>query len=282
MYVVALVLIRVVYSLADAMKMRIVLQENVMRKLIVILCLLAMGSTTMAYFEDFESYTPAIIGANGYAITNPGTYDDVLDAGFTDEVTNAYISTGLGSNSSNVVEVWGNAWARLDLAPADRFVAGTMSLDFTMRSKYADPGPDGHSSLHLYMADSAYPGGSLVNVQIIQAAGVGSAAGYDVLDITNGTTLATDVATRIDGWHSLSIDFDADALTYDIFLDATPIGSGIAFLGFQFELTRISIINDNNYVMQWDNLSVTPEPATMALLCLGSLMLRRRKKVVAS
>ena len=252
-----------------------------MKKLLILLCVLVIGSPAMAYFEDFESYTPAIIAGDGYTITNPTTYDDVVDAGFENTGNDAYIAVGLGTNTGNVVEAWGNAFATLLLPEAEQYNAGTLELDFTMESTYANPGPNGYTALHLYMADVDYTGGLIANLQIVQWAGAGTAAGYDVVDKSGTgpfTVLATDIATRTDGWHSLKIDFTTGVGgAYDVKIDNTSIASGVSNFGFQNELSRVTIVNDASYVMQWDNLSITPEPATMALLALGGLMIRRKK-----
>ena len=82
-------------------------------------------------------------------------------------------------------------------------------------------------------------------------------------------------------YKNLTIDLDAGANTIDYFYDGALIYSSVAgvFAGTSFEQTVL--LSDNFHIGDtgdFDNLNVTPEPATLALIGFGALALIRRRR----
>lgn len=102
-----------------------------------------------------------------------------------------------------------------------------------------------------------------------------------VLDDT-GLGLAfedTGVAWTPGVYKNLTIDMDPGANTMDYYYDGSLIWSSVAGVYAGTAMEQVVILSDNWHFGEsgdFDNLSVTPEPASLLLLVLGALAIRRR------
>ena len=84
------------------------------------------------------------------------------------------------------------------------------------------------------------------------------------------------------GWHDLSISYTGSSYVYSIdgttvYTDNTVSTPGNGDL----QTTFLEAFNfgDSNYSVNWDNLSVVPEPGTIGLLGSGLMLLARRRRM---
>ena len=237
-----------------------------MKKLVTVLCILAIGSMAIADFtEDFEAMVTLDL------IVSPW-------GGGSTAAQTGELRAGVGTNTSNVFSGGYNKWLWLDVPEASQYAAGSVEFDFTMECWYAGAAPVGYPGIHFYATDDDHTDGSIANIRIHQDPGVGG-DGFDLQDVTNDQYLLTDfVDSTGTGWFTLRLDFDTGTSTYDLYLDDDLKASDVAFLGSnEVELNRVAWNNDWGYYPHIDNVSVIPVPATMALLALGGLLIRRKK-----
>ena len=112
-----------------------------------------------------------------------------------------------------------------------------------------------------------------VRIYIEEYAGGGNTL-YDPL-APNGVTILNDIG------FNMNIVLDMDNDTADIYanndlIHSATIGAGEDYLGLQFRT-----VSGGNWIGQFDNISIVPEPATVALLgggLLGLLLKRKRLK----
>ena len=256
---VLVLVIRVAYAPVDAAENSDFLSKRrrrkEMKKFITVLCILAISSSAMAFFEDFEAMVTSDLDVSPW--TQQGTND-------------AVITTGLGTNTSNVLQIgYLNGALRYIPAEADQFSVGTLEFDLNMNG----PAPT-YPSLYIYTADDDTA--NLHNYMRIHSE---TGAGGDDLDLYDNATssvVLTDFMSR-DDWVKITIDFDCDTDTFDFSVDDVLLLDDQAAWGDAAEINRISFNNANGYYAQMDNLSLVPEPATIALLGLGGLLIRRKK-----
>lgn len=94
---------------------------------------------------------------------------------------------------------------------------------------------------------------------------------------------ATGVPIQYDKWVEVSVDIDLTANTCEIFYDGVSVAAGTWTTGV--EPTNIQVMDIFPIpgdiaasAIYYDDISLTPEPATMALLGMGGLMMLRRRR----
>ncbi len=140
---------------------------------------------------------------------------------------------------------------------------GTSNPVTNMLSLYGDAGTNNPNAFTDYLQLGVvpfYPAGS---------------QGYGWRTASNGINNASPATARKQGWTLLAID--ADALTSGgqvrFYIDNTLVGTGSRAAGVDLRWVRLGN-NSKSYENFWyDDLSVTPEPASALLLGLGGLAL---------
>ncbi|MFQ5423376.1 MAG: PEP-CTERM sorting domain-containing protein [Phycisphaerae bacterium] len=150
--------------------------------------------------------------------------------------------------------------------------------------------PVGPSSLTVDVAISA-AGGADYDI-VVQAPSQGflsarvkfSWQGHILVLDNPGTGLSfvdTGVTWNVGTYTNLTINIDPVANTIDYSYGGTPIYSGVAGVFAGTTMEQVVLFSDNwnlTDVGDFDNVSMVPEPATLAMLGLGGLCLVRRRR----
>ena len=91
-------------------------------------------------------------------------------------------------------------------------------------------------------------------------------------------------AVSINTWYDIRVEADWDTQTFDLFLDGSPIGNHAFNYDYSSDIVNsMHAVNWSGYGnagagnLYLDDVSLTPEPATIALLLFGLPLLRKRK-----
>ena len=139
---------------------------------------------------------------------------------------------------------------------------------------FYDTGQDDTYGAILASPTSQGDPGGVVEVGLFPWGGGGS-TGYSYYDASGDWARKNSGIERSEGWHKVDIIFAASGGA--IYLDDTPLVTGSA------NLTSAATLWVGNpwagaNPMYFDDVSVVPEPATVALLGLGGLALIRRRR----
>jgi len=207
-------------------------------------------STSQAdYLTDFEGWVTADLDVAPWSTVGS---------------PNVVITTGLGSNASDVAQVGGNGFAWLEPAVADQFALGTLAFDLLMSG--VSPG---WPALTLILSEDPAGGGGGVQAVYLRIASEPGAGGDDldlfIFDpgLQTGSVVLQDFLAR-DVWAHLRIDFDAVADTYDLYVDGALEINNREFWGNVTKVNRISWNNPVGYYAQIDNVDLADVPAPSA------------------
>ena len=197
-------------------------------------CVMAIGATARAdYSTDFEGWVDA----------------DLEVAPWGAGLPNGTIVTGLGTNTTDVVQLGGTQWAWYEPAVADQFAQGLLEFDVLMN------GIAGYPNLYLYVADDDLaPAGVAIHWRISQESGVGDDR-MDLYDYGAGAVILTDFMSKND-WVNFKIYFDAAADAYSFHVDGVLQFRGQAFRAAVDDIDRIAWTNGVGYYVQIDNLNL--------------------------
>jgi len=232
-----------------------------MKKILGMLCVMIVGSTAMGdYVADFDGWVSTDLDVAPWQRVGPNVI--VGD------------TPNLGLNPTDRVQIGGSSFAWLEPEEADQFAQGTLEFDL-MLSGIAPGWPN----LILYLSDDDV-GAQGVWLRIASETGAG---GNDldlfVYDpgVSSGSVVLTDFMTR-DAWYTMKIDFDLIGESYDVSLDNSIVLNDEPVWGAVPEINRIAWQNSVGFYTQIDNVSLIPEPGSLALLGIGAFLLTRFRK----
>jgi len=145
---------------------------------------------------------------------------------------------------------------------------GTSNPVTNMLSLYGDSGTNNPNAFTDYLQLGVvpfYPAGS---------------QGYGWRTLAGGINNASPATGRKAGWTHLAIEADAlsDGGQVRFYIDGTQVGTSVRTPGVNLRWVRIGN-NSKSYENFWyDDLRVTPEPATACLLAFGGLAVLRRRR----
>ncbi|MBN1796913.1 MAG: PEP-CTERM sorting domain-containing protein [Sedimentisphaerales bacterium] len=235
-----------------------------MKKLVLILLFVGFTAVSQAVLvDDFESY------ATG-SIVSPWVEEAAGVAAIEDDAGNQYLT--YGDDSGDWRHVYRPAGVNLETTGSFSFdvqVDGEVGLDHAMGMTNVDA-PNWYSNY-----------GPYVRVTDDTAA----QAGVVSLDTRDGGGFVDDIATLTVGQtYTILLDIDMSGTgTFDIYVDG-----GLVYSNAGFRNTDTANALDNVLLMSGtsteekavriDNINVTPEPMTVALLGLGGLAVFRKRK----
>lgn len=212
----------------------------------------ASTSTRFTDFAtDFESYTVGPVGGQDGWVDGSGGALEIVSSPAIGQ--RALESNGL------------KGWAAFRYI-GDNAGGGTASWDWFMTN------PDPYGANQQFILQSPTEGFIVTRVErywltetlrVLVNDGAGGAIWTDTgIDIALDTWVHFDLIVQPGG-------------TFDLLMDGSPLASG---LGFSDNLEEVVVYNDQYEFndMYLDNLSVTPEPASLLLLGLAGMFLRRR------
>ena len=272
--------------------------KNVM--LIVVMCSLVVASAnawTTIFSDGLENHTPGTMGQSPPSDIGDGWWD--RNPNGSEVVVNTVAHSGNQSlevtrDNYGTPPPGTKASARSTWTPyqdPDPWAADGIDVRFTHYMNRANPGTGSGTELYYRMG-----GGNVAGLMVGQDY---TTENYSYLDF-NGWVADTGIAATVGGWdkvvttlHLAHIGTTHVGGTFD--MDITPSGgvpinvvtgapmiwaplAGAGWWEFYINAKpNVNPLYDN--VVYYDDLLVeaTPEPATMCLLALGGLMLRRKK-----
>jgi len=160
--------------------------------------------------------------------------------------------------------------------------AGFVRAEVKVFEDLSDPGTTNPvtNMLSLY-GDAANPGAfsDYLQVGVVPFFPAGS-TGYGVRSATGGILNASPATARKAGWTKLAIEADAlsggGAVRY--YIDDVLVGTAARAPGIDLRWVRIGNNSKSSENFWYDDVSVTPEPASLVLLGMGGFALLRRRR----
>jgi hypothetical protein len=221
------------------------------------------------YTEDFESMvTSDLDGGVPYHSGWPNSYTP----------PHVYIDTdGIGTNTTQVVEVQGFSSLEYDIPSGDRQSPGRFSFDVNLDNTVN--GSPGTPAGRFLLRTSSYYVAAEFSWYL------GTSGNYTLQDSFGGGGSVEDVLTP-GTWHNVEFRYDNDTALCSLFVDSVPVyidsTYATSYTG-DYSTTTVSFARLLHYLggptnsIYYDNLFI-PEPATCLLLGSGLVLLRRRKR----
>ena len=243
------------------------------------LALVVSTAGAAGWTEGFDTYTPSGSDINTYAGTPwfPGT-----NAGPVTGSTQ-FLSSGL--SAVGTTNTGGSPGAR---PQSFRSVdPGNDTLEFSM---YIDVTSKGSFSGALAVTMSSHTNqcafwGNVLAPNVILAGDTRGAADGFVFRSTAGPTWNIDANLNVQTWYDIKMELQPTDLvlwSYKAHSSGTwidnPAGAVAAPARMTFDYVFIEMYDDGNGGVYLDDVKVLPEPATMALLGIGGLMVLRRRR----
>jgi hypothetical protein len=249
--------------------------------IVAVVAFLAIPALAAPYlFDDFEN---GVGGDIVYAPWGNVSGDSTTPNGINNLVTTEanHNHTPSGQNSARVFASDPAAWngftdfgATAGALHAEVWVfedlsdPGTVNPVTNMLSLYGDSGTNNPGAFTDYLQLGVvpfFPAGS---------------TGYGWRTASGGINNASPATPRAQGWTQLAIDADALSAGGQVrfYIDGTLVGTSARTAGVNLRWVRIGN-NSKSYENFWyDDLLVTPEPASLLMLAAGGLVVLRRRR----
>ena len=220
--------------------------------------LAASAGAQASFFDDIENYTvdTNIIGQAG----PPGGWEGWdLDPTITAPVRDEYAYSGSKSveiSSSNITDL------------VHQFSGMTSGLWQISAMLYIPSNSTGNT--YFIVMDQYTAGGDPKSWSCQMLANMTD--GVMVSDTPGG---GSPLQLVRDQWAEIRVDVNLDTLTADFYYNGALLTSGT---WASSNIAAMDLWPDTTSPVYYDNISLTPEPATLSLLALGGLALLRRRK----
>ena len=243
------------------------------RKILVAIALLGMcllAPTAQAGSGDnFDSYTAGVV-------IPPG--NDWVGWGGA-AAANCIVTAGPANSNPNSLAAVGGVGT--DQCYEFGYEAKTGQWDFSVMTYVPSDGKAGQEYFNLMnvfvQATNTY---QWSNVEVYWDMRAGTATADQVY--VQDTGAATAAPIQYDTWVEVSADIDLDANTVEVFYDGVSLTGGTIPWSDNpvhgIDVMDIYPATADASVMYYDDISLIPEPATMALLGIGGLMMLRRRR----
>jgi hypothetical protein len=237
------------------------------------MCLLAPSAVLAQAADNFDSYTAGAVipPGNGWVGWGGPSANGIVTAGPANSNPNSLAVLG-GQGTDQVLE-FGYApktgqWAFSAMTYVPSADANGQEY-FNLMNTFVDVAPTTYQWSNVEVYWDMRPTSSTLDKVYLQ-------------DTRNDTAPDANTAPiRYDTWVEIRADIDLDANTVEVFYGGVSLGGTIPWSDdavHGIDVMDIYPATGDASIMYYDDISLIPEPATMALLGIGGLMMLRRRR----